>query len=240
MQYNVHFDGNRVIIAHPDYAPTDVKLIGTFEHDVAEGSNITSPATISRNGDHIFIAKAKEVLEDNDIEVTSHLTFLDQASNAPLHDEDMNYHTDALSVSEDDTHANASSQAGGEVSTVGTNPFDTDTNGVTKNDADGNETADKRELPAEFETEGSIFDEEGEQEQSQTEQADDSTTEVADEKADDAEKPQAETVADLKARIAKITDKAELEAAYKAENEGQKRTTALKAIEDRAEELNAE
>jgi len=46
-----------------------------------------------------------------------------------------------------------------------------------------------------------------------------------------------ETVVALKERIGKITDKDELEKAYKAEQEGKNRPTAIAAIEARAKEL---
>lgn len=57
---------------------------------------------------------------------------------------------------------------------------------------------------------------------------------------DENQEPAKETVEQLKARIATVTDKAELQAIYDAEVAGQNRPTALKAIEARAKELAGE
>ena len=209
--YSVHRNpgDSKVIIALDGYGPDD-HPIGTFEHGVDPVNGQTDANDLgSSNGDHPFVAKAKKVLLDDDKMVNVELLiFVDQASNAPVHLEGGTA-TDDLQVSEEGSHPNASSQKGGEISVVGTDPAETEPNGVTEKPDDEDL---EEEKPSETEEEPAAADE-----------------------APDAPVDDLET---FTAHLHTITDKAQLEATYVAEQEGENRPEYISAIEARAAELN--
>lgn len=240
--YSVHkTDGNdQVVIALEGYGPTNgFTEVGTFEHGVNEENSQTDPdALTASNGDHVFIAKAKELLADS--KEFGHLnldklTFLDRASNAPLHDEDLTS-TDDLSVSEEGADPNTSSQAGGEQSVVNTDPATTEANGVQQvpSEVDGEvDASDNQEVSETTEDQGT----EEVEDINEVDTLDNPDTNDTSDTNNNRFDPSDMTVDDLKDYIEKIDDKVELNRIYELEKAGKERGTALKAIENRADEL---
>ena len=214
--YTVHkgVGDDRVVIALDGFGPADndvqggYKQVGSFTHgETDEDDNTTAAEGLNRNGEHFLIAGAKGVLRDS--EDFKHLNldklvYLDQASNAPQH-EDMAYSTDAVMDSGGEHHPEISTQLGG----VGSEANDSQ---IENGGIDGNEDGSENRQEAEGED-----------------------AEQEDENEDEAN---GETVKQLKERIAGITDKDELQKAYDDEKTGKNRSTAIAAIEARAEELN--
>lgn len=217
--YSVHknISSNRVIIALKGYGPADDMdhaEVGTFDHDVnAEGDNETTATGLNKDGEHFLVAGAKQVLRDSgkfdNLNIDS-LIYVDKASNAPVHAEDSAYATENLRDSGGEPHPDISTQLGG----VGSEANDSQ---IEHGGADGNQDGSENRQ----EGEGESSNEDAEQNAEETE--------------DEAD---GETVKQLKERIASITDKDELQKAYDDEKAGKNRTTALSAIEARAEELN--
>lgn len=222
--YSVHknISSNRVIIALKGYGPADDMdhaEVGTFDHDVnAEDNNETTATGLNKDGEHFLIAGAKQVLRDNEdykhLDLNK-LTYLDQASNAPQH-EDIAYATESLLDSGGEPHPDISTQLGG----VGSEANDSQ---IENGGVDGNQddSENRQEGQAKGEQDPLDHDNDGRKGGSLPH-----TSENGD-----------ETVEQLKERVSKITDKDELQKVYDDEKAGKNRSTALSAIEARAEEL---
>lgn len=222
------FKGNgdmRVVIALDGYGPNEAGFteVGSFTHGIdAMSNNETDAKKLDLRGDHVLIAKAKEVLRDSgdfdNVNLDS-LTYLDRASNAPVH-ADQGVTTDAMLTSGVDPDPEVSTQLGGDHSEENNSQIDTtqnsDTETVHAQDGEGG-------------TQERIADEEGSTKQSGSETSENDSEGNAEVN---------ETVAQLKERIADVTDKNELQGIYDAEKAGKDRPTAIAAIEARAAELN--
>lgn len=214
-KYLVHLNPGlrHVIVSLDGYGPTKgegLTELGSFELGVDQADNqLVDPDAINQKGDHLFVAKAKEVLLQHlgENASTKGYEFLDRATNAVLTDEDADMSTDALRRVDAPgaRDAEASAQAGG-VKSAATHQIHAD----TQNDGD------KADSPPAVDA------------------ANGTEADAGNDGSDGSE-----SVADLKTRIAGITDKAELQKEYEAEQAGKNRSTAIKAIEDRAAELEA-
>lgn len=222
-KYTVHkaIGDSRVIIALADSGPAEgqgFNEVGSFTHGEGD-STLDAP-----NGDHVFIAKAKEVLRDSgdfDRINLDKLVYLDQASNAPKEENfQLGGGMEELKESGGEPHPEISTQLGGVGSAVNDSELPTtqnsETETVTENqEGSGSENTQER-------IEGAGEDKQEPEDKPKSEDEDDGK----------------ETVDQLKERIALITDKAELEAAYKEEIENKNRVGAITALEARANELN--
>lgn len=115
----LHTGMNQATIALEGYEPTDGSVeVGSFEMDVNPLNNQTTRTEMGNsNSEHAFITNAKRVIADSG-EFTGNvdrLTFLDKASNAPVHEEVTlsTNDTDAMNVNEERSDA-GSVPAGGE------------------------------------------------------------------------------------------------------------------------------
>lgn len=202
-KYVVLVQGNTATIALDGYEPHGAgEQMGSFSVDVDPLNNQTNGSEITgKGGDHNFIVLAKQALSNNEDFVgnVNNLTFLDKASNAPVHPTDGAENIDLDVVDEMSQTSEKSAQAGG----VGTVDAEgKDPNGVVESE------------------ERSDADEANNKDENQEDEHD------------------GETVAQLKERLATVTDKDALEADYKAEQEGKNRAGAIAAYEARAAELN--
>jgi hypothetical protein len=151
-EFTVHVSRGQklVVIALAGYQPEQgFDEVGSFEHDTDAVNQQTSDLGMpTGNGDHPYINKAREVLQDADEDFGNldNYTFMDRASNAAIHSEEGTA-TDDLQTTETGSDPNASSQKGGLISTEGTDPADTESNaqedkgerqdeGETKNTSD--------------------------------------------------------------------------------------------------------
>jgi hypothetical protein len=248
--YNIYLAAPNVVIALDGYDPVPeegFEKIGSFEHGADPLNSQTSAQGLTAdNGDHVFVAKAKEILSDHLGRDLKHneFVFQDRASNAPNHEEE-NYSTDALPTVDEGHDPDVSSQAGG-VSTTDPDETDeeraarTDPNGVTESEERTDEGDDTVQTPAEPESERRNDDVKGFQDVTTNEatgnQEDSEETEEAEETEETGSKSN-ETIPQLTERLAGINDKTELEKIYADEQAGQNRSGAIKAIEARAAEL---
>lgn len=226
---HVHPTAAKAVISLDGFGPAPsepLTEVGSFDLDIDKNDAQTAEP-INVNGEHVFIVEARKVLEDyfGKGTDTRHFKFEDRATNTvPAADENADYSTDALRRTDGGGDPDTSTQPGGIHNTA------TDENHPAEQEQ-GNET----ETPPATDAMTN-----GNQSETSPEQTGNGIGTGSDESSSSSEAEGTETVAQLKERIAKITDKAELEAIYKAEQEGAKRSTALAAIEARAAELNAE
>lgn len=134
MKYDVHHNVgmSTIIITRNGEAPRNGQsgeVVGSFDMNVDPDNNTTTADELgnAHSNDHPFIAKAREILDEAGIN-SKNLTFLDQASNAPIHGEGVA--TDDLPRVEEGSDPEFSNQAGGEGSTADTDPKSTAPNGV--------------------------------------------------------------------------------------------------------------
>jgi len=124
---------SKAIIAQKGYGPVDsegYEEVGSFKHGVDEDdSSVDDSKSLSVHGEHVFITKAKKVLEKAGVKNADKLTFEDRASNAVRHDDLTGTTDEDLPESENATDSETSSQMGGEQSAAGTNPDDKLPNG---------------------------------------------------------------------------------------------------------------
>ena len=152
------------IIAREDAGPANHEgftKVGEFDYDVDPANNAVmgDPKDLSHKGDHIFVAKAKEIIEDlnnHDAAIEKFgrinaktITYLDRASNAPDHHSEGGFSTDDLPESENDTHPEISSQKGGIGSAEGDDVTQRDPNGKSEtgeaNVEDGRKSSEQQE-----------------------------------------------------------------------------------------------
>lgn len=258
-----------VVIARNGYegSPQEgLEKIGTFSLSVDPLNAQTSGGEISSHtGDHAFVNEARKVLaehlgkDERDLDRLNYV-YMDRASNAPAHDE-VHIATDDLPVVDENLDPDVSTQAGGVPGIGSRDPSETEPNGVstivertdegstdqTSEMPGGDEQSSKATIPDSSGTTGAGADpldpEKAKDNAPKSAEGNVISEELADKAKEAAEgsnqEEKAETVAQLKERVSKMTDKAELEALYAEEQNGAKRTTALKAIEDRAAELEA-
>lgn len=204
----------QVIISLDGFGPTageGLKELGSFTLDVDPLDNqLKDPQAINQKGDHLLVVKAREVLEDHlGGKSSKDYTFVDRASNAVVTDEDANMSTNAIPVVDGEGARDAEASA----------------------QAGGEKNAATHEIHADVQNDGDKAD---------TPPAAEAAGETeGGPVAGEATGEKSETVADLKTRIAGITDKAELQKVYDDEVAGADRTTAKAAIEARAAELEA-
>lgn len=173
--------------------------IGDFTLDIDENNKqVGRPSDLNQDGEHILVAKAKEILADHlEMDPNSarlrQYVFFDKSSNtvpAASYDEDgaQSMDMDSMQKIDPNDSPDATDQAARERGAGEPTPGEAQATGETIGDGE--------------------------------------------------EKKEAESATDLKTRIAGITDKEELQKLYDEESSGKKRTTVLKAIEDRAAELD--
>jgi len=212
---HLHPGMSQVVISLDGFGPTasdGLKELGSFELDIdPNDAQILDTGDIDRKGDHPFIVEARKVLQEHlgEHNSTKGFTFIDRATNA---------------VPDLDEDADMSTDA---MDTI----EGTKRHSEASTQAGGEQDSQTGEHRSGTQQEGGQTDS-----PPATELA---TGDAGGEQGGEQTAPEKESVADLKTRLATITDKAEIQAIYDAENAGEKRTTALAAIEARAKELEA-
>jgi len=211
---HLHPGMSQVVISLDGYGPTagdGLKELGSFELDVdPNDAQVLDTGNIDRKGDHPFIVEARKILQE-------HIGDHNSTDGYTFLDRATN------AVPELDEDADLSTDALDHSEGDASHPDASTQPGGVQNSQTG-------EFRPEADIEGT---------KSEPTPAEKLVTGETSEQGSDTQTEGKESVTQLKERLKTITDKAEIQAIYDAENAGEKRATALAAIEARAKELEA-